>query len=50
MDFIERIFHVSPDGGSGLLEIAILLVLVAVPAAAVLFRAIRKSRTETLGS
>jgi hypothetical protein len=26
MDFIERIFGVSPDGGSGSLEAAILLV------------------------
>jgi hypothetical protein len=26
MDFIERIFHVSPDGGSGTLELLLLLI------------------------
>jgi hypothetical protein len=26
MDFIERIFHISPDGGSGVLEAMLLLV------------------------
>jgi hypothetical protein len=31
MDFIERIFHVAPDAGTGLLEIAILLIVIAVP-------------------
>jgi hypothetical protein len=30
MDFIERIFHVSPDGGSGTLELLLLLVPVLV--------------------
>ena len=25
MDFIERIFHLSPDGGSGMTEMAIIL-------------------------
>jgi hypothetical protein len=28
MDWIERIFHVDPDRGSGLFEIAILVFLV----------------------
>ncbi len=27
MDFIERWFHVSPDGGNGMLETAILISL-----------------------
>lgn len=31
MDFIERIFHIAPDGGSGLLELIIMLTVVAVP-------------------
>ena len=31
MDWIERVFHVSPDGGNGVTE----LVLVVVPALAV---------------
>ena len=26
MDFIERIFGISPDGGSGLLELLLLLI------------------------
>jgi hypothetical protein len=26
MEFIERVFHISPDGGSGALELALLLV------------------------
>jgi hypothetical protein len=38
MDFIERIFHLAPDGGSGSLELAILLVLVVFPAVALLLR------------
>jgi hypothetical protein len=38
MDFIERIFHVAPDGGSGLLEMAILLVVLVGPFAVVVFR------------
>jgi hypothetical protein len=38
MDFIERIFHVAPDGGSGLLEMAILLVVLVAPFAVVVFR------------
>jgi hypothetical protein len=31
MDFMERIFHVAPDAGTGLLELAILLIVIAVP-------------------
>jgi hypothetical protein len=30
MDFIERIFNVSPDGGSGSLEFILLLVAAAI--------------------
>ena len=26
MDFIERIFHLAPDGGNGLTELAVVLV------------------------
>jgi hypothetical protein len=29
MDFIERIFGISPDGGSGSLEIACVLIVVS---------------------
>lgn len=31
MDFIERIFHIAPDGGTGLLELAFVLILIGVP-------------------
>jgi hypothetical protein len=30
MDFIERWLHISPDGGSGLSEVLILAVLIAI--------------------
>jgi len=30
MDFIERLFHVSPDGGSGVTELLYLVALSAV--------------------
>jgi hypothetical protein len=38
MDFIERIFHLSPDGGTGSLELAILLAVIAIPVTIVLLR------------
>jgi hypothetical protein len=31
MDFIERIFQISPDRDSGMLELVIVLLLVAIP-------------------
>jgi len=37
MDFIERIFHVSPDGGDGSLEVLYVLA-VAVAVGGVVFR------------
>ncbi len=36
MDWVERIFHVDPDRGSGLFEIAILVFLVIAVAMIVL--------------
>jgi hypothetical protein len=30
MDFIERIFHVNPDGGSGTLESMFVLALISI--------------------
>jgi len=33
MDFIERIFHLTPDHGDGTLETLIVLAVVAVPIA-----------------
>ena len=38
MDFIEQIFHVAPDGGTGILEWAIVLVFFIVPLAAMALR------------
>jgi hypothetical protein len=42
MDFIERIFHVAPDGGNGSLEWKIVLALVIVPVASLLLTKMRK--------
>jgi hypothetical protein len=30
MDFIERVFHIAPDGGNGLTELTILLGFVCI--------------------
>ncbi len=38
MDFIERIFGLSPDGGSGLLELAVLATITAWIVARVMAR------------
>jgi hypothetical protein len=38
VDFIERMFNISPDHGTGLTELAILVALCAVP---LLFAALR---------
>lgn len=48
MDFIERIFGINVDGGSGLLELSLLLVFLAVvtfPA----FRRITRSSKKLTG-
>ncbi len=43
MDFIESVFHISPDGGNGLTEIAwALAVLFLVAAAVHQFRRFRR--------
>lgn len=42
MDFVERIFGVSPDGGNGFFEVVILVVLLAVVALGVMIY--RRSR------
>lgn len=43
MDFIEVIFHVAPDGGSGVLELELLSVFALL---ALAFAAIRKMRAK----
>jgi len=30
MDFVERILHISPDHGSGMFELSLLLVVVVI--------------------
>jgi hypothetical protein len=50
MDFIERIFHVAPDGGNGTLELKIVLALVIVPLATLLLvkmRSLARARDES---
>jgi hypothetical protein len=42
VDFIERIFHISPDNGNGTLEIAILIAVLLPGVIAALWR--RRSR------
>jgi hypothetical protein len=37
MDFIERIFHVAPDGGSGALEWLMVLAFIVLPLLSYLF-------------
>lgn len=41
MDFIERIFGISPDGGSGSFELMLLLVPITLVAALYALRARR---------
>lgn len=44
MDFIERIFGISPDGGSGSLEFMLLFVPAAAIAAYLVYRRNRRTR------
>jgi hypothetical protein len=44
MDFIERWFGISPDGGNGLLELLILASLIVLGAMIVARRRARKRR------
>ena len=44
MDFIERIFGVSPDGGSGLTEAMILIAVIAMASLIVYARQRRRSK------
>jgi hypothetical protein len=43
MDFIERWFHIAPDGGNGLLELAyIAIAIVALSATVACRRSLRR--------
>lgn len=44
MDFIERIFHLSPDGGSGITEMGIILAGLSIYAVRVVRKAITVRR------
>lgn len=46
MDWIEKVFHVSPDGGNGTVEFVIYLVLVTVAVLALdrIVRFVRRRR------
>jgi len=50
MDFIERLFNLSPDGGSGLTETAILIAFVLVVTLCMKFPRVHRSRTRRYGS
>jgi hypothetical protein len=47
VDFIERVFGVSPDGGNGTEELLWLAAIITVVAAAVLFRRILSRRNRS---
>jgi hypothetical protein len=44
MDFIEKIFGIAPDGGSGSLEMALILLPIVVATIIVFFRSRSQSR------
>jgi hypothetical protein len=44
MDWIERVLHISPDGGSGATELVYLAVGVCVVVAVVAARLVRRRR------
>ncbi len=43
MDLIERLFHIAPDNGSGLTELSMLAVCVAIPVGIYWVRRLRKA-------
>lgn len=44
MDWIEKVFHISPDGGTGLTELAFFLVFVLAIAVYTWSRRARRAR------
>ena len=47
MDFVERLFGISPDGGSGLFELLLLLIPILGGSAFLAFHLARKKKAET---
>jgi hypothetical protein len=47
MDWIEQVFHVSPDGGNGTIELVVYIVLVAFLASTVLLARARAQRARS---
>jgi len=45
MHFIEQIFHIAPDNGSGLLELSIIMAVLSIPAVLLAVRRRAKRRT-----
>jgi hypothetical protein len=45
MDFIERIFHIAPDGGTGTLELSLLIVFLVAPIAVTMVVRRRRARS-----
>jgi len=50
MDFMERVFHMSPDHGSGAFEACIFLVIFLIPLAVTISRTSRKRRAERVAN
>jgi hypothetical protein len=44
MNFIERLFHIAPDDGSGTLEAAFVLVACLVPVGVAIVRHLRRAQ------
>lgn len=50
MDFLERIFHLSPDGGSGLSEAGILIFIIFLVVGVASWWTGQRAGREALGS
>ncbi len=48
MDFVERIFHIAPDGGNGTLELALMSLIFLVIVVALGMKRARSPRREPL--
>jgi hypothetical protein len=48
MDFIEKIFGVSPDGDDGLTEVMFIVAIVAIAVLGIAFVRARRSRAKSI--